>query len=48
MSKSGRATARERIRLERERAARRPRNRVLIVVGSALGNALEKLIKAAS
>ncbi len=38
MSKSGRATARERIRLERERAARRrQRNRVLIVVGSALG-----------
>ena len=38
MSKSGRAAARERIRLERERAARRrQRNRVLIVVGSALG-----------
>jgi protein-disulfide isomerase len=38
MSKSGRVAARERIRLERERAARRrQRNRVLIVVGSALG-----------
>jgi protein-disulfide isomerase len=38
MSKSGRAAARERIRLERERATRRrQRNRVLIVVGSALG-----------
>jgi hypothetical protein len=38
MSKSGRAAARERIRLERERAARRhQRNRVLVVVGSALG-----------
>jgi protein-disulfide isomerase len=38
MSKSGRATARERIRLDRERAARRrQRHRVLIVVGSALG-----------
>ena len=38
MSRSGRAAARERIRVERERAARRrQRNRVLIVVGSAVG-----------
>jgi protein-disulfide isomerase len=38
MSRSGRASARERIRQERERAARRrQRNRVLIVVGSAVG-----------
>ena len=38
MSKSGRAGARERIRAERERAARRrQRNRVLVVVGSAVG-----------
>ena len=38
MSRSGRASARERMRQERERAGRRrQRNRVLIVVGSAVG-----------
>ncbi len=37
MSKAGRASARERIRLERERAARRQRrNRALIIVGGVL------------
>ena len=37
MSKSGRASARERIRLERERTARqRRRNRALLIIGGAL------------
>jgi protein-disulfide isomerase len=45
MSRSGRASARERIRQERERAARRrQRNRVLIVVGSAVGAIVIALI----
>src|ERR1700730_4082680 len=45
MSRSGRASARERLRQERERAARRrQRNRVLIVVGSALGAIVIALI----